>query len=432
MPEVVVIGAGQAGLAVSWHLLRLGVDHAVLEQGTVGDTWRTGRWDSFRLNTPAWANLLPGETGPRGAPGEFHTRDAWVDHLADYARSNGLPVEEGSPVTHLLRLPDGSFQVTVGGAVPRTMQVRAVVAASGMQRVPRLPSIASRVPPTVRTLHSSSYRNAADLPPGGVLVVGSAQSGCQIAEDLLDGGRRVWLAASPAPRTPRRYRGRDIFDWLLDLGFFAQTLSDLPDARMRWWPQPNISGIGPMGHTLSLQAVERQGAVLTGRLVGFDGDLARFAPDLGASIRMGDTTSVGWRERIDAHIKAADIAAPAPEPDDADQPVLDPEAAVGPPHIDLATEGVGCVIWATGFGPDLGWMGIDLRTERGLPVQADGEAAPGLWFLGIPWMRSRSSGIILGADRDGAHVADRLAAWLGRAHRGAELGPGRRPGTSSD
>jgi putative flavoprotein involved in K+ transport len=425
LPDAVVVGAGQAGLAVSWHLRRLGVDHIVLEQGTIGDSWRTGRWDSFRLNTPAWANLLPGETVPMGSPGEFHTRDDWADHLARYARSNRLPVEERSPVTRLLRLPDESYLLAVGGASSRTLQVPVVVVASGMQRVPRLPAMASRTPPTVRSIHAGGYRSPTDLPPGGVLVVGGAQSGCQIAEDLLDAGRRVWLSASPAPRMPRRYRGRDIFEWLLDIGSFRQTLADLPDPVMRWWPQPNISGIGPAGHTLSLQSVGRGGATLTGRLLAFDGDVARFAPDLGASIRVGDISSVRWRERVDAHIAATGIAAPRPEPDDADQPVEAPETVPGPSHIDLVGERIGCVIWATGFGPDLGWLGMDLVTERGLPVQTDGEAAPGLWFLGIPWMRTRSSGIVLGADADGAAVAERAADWLGRARR--SQGPATRP-----
>jgi putative flavoprotein involved in K+ transport len=412
-PQVVIVGAGQAGLAASWHLARLGVHHVVLEQGSVGDTWRTARWESFRLNTPAWANLLPGETDPLGSPGDFHTRDAWAAHLTGYAHVNGLPVEEGSPVTRVTRTADGaSLELDVGGSSPRTLRARAVLVASGMQRAPRTPPVAASLPDSVRSLHSAGYREAGALPPGGVLVVGGAQSGCQIAEDLLEAGRPVWLAASPAPRMPRRYRGRDIFEWLVTDGFFDQTLGDLPDPAMRWWPQPNISGVGPGGRTLSLQSVRDQGGVLTGRVAGIEHGVVRFAPDLVASIRMGDELSARTRRRVDALIAERGIAAPPPESDAADAPVRDPEAIAAPDSLDLAAAGVGSVIWATGFGADLSWIDIPLPTDRGQPVHVDGAVAPGVWFLGIPWMRQRRSGIILGADADGASVAGRAAAWF--------------------
>jgi putative flavoprotein involved in K+ transport len=247
-----------------------------------------------------------------------------------------------------------------------------------------------------------------------VLVVGGAQSGCQIAEDLLEAGRPVWLAASPAPRMPRRYRGRDIFEWLVTDGFFDQTLADLPNPAMRWWPQPNISGVGPAGRTLSLQSIRDQGGILTGRVADIEGDVVHFAPDLAASIRMGDEISTRTRRRVDDLIAERGLEAPSPEPDPADQPIDDPDAATPPGSLDLRAAGVGSVIWATGFGPDLSWIDVPIPTERGQPIHVDGEVAPGLWFLGIPWMRRRRSGIILGADADGASVAGRAAAWVAR------------------
>jgi putative flavoprotein involved in K+ transport len=415
MLDAVVVGAGQAGLAASWHLGRLGVRHVVLEQGDVGDTWRTARWDSFRLNTPAWANLLPGESVPLGSPDEFHTRDAWAGHLAGYARSNALPVEERSPVTRLASTADrAAFELEVGGDHPRTVRARCVIVASGMQRAPRVPSLAAVVPDRVLSIHSNAYRRPWDLPPGGVLVVGGAQSGCQIAEDLLAAERAVWLAASPAPRMPRRYRGRDVFGWLIDDGYFDQQLSDLPDPAMRWWPQPNISGIGPGGRTLSLQSVRTQGGVLAGRVAGIEDGVVAFAPDLGTSLAMGDAISARTRHGIDALIAARGLDAPPPDADPADEPVARPDSVSAPDRLDLAAAGVGTVIWATGFGPDLSWIDITIATERGFPVQVDGQVAPGLWFLGIPWMRRRRSGIILGADEDGAFVAERAAAWIAR------------------
>jgi putative flavoprotein involved in K+ transport len=283
-----------------------------------------------------------------------------------------------------------------------------------MQRAPRTPSLADALPGSVLSLHSAAYRGPTDLPAGGVLVVGGAQSGCQIAEDLLDAGRRVWLAASRAPRMPRRYRGRDIFEWLLEDGFFDETLADLPDPVMRWWPQPNISGIGPEGRTLSLQSVQAQGAVLAGRVAGIERGTVRFAPDLGSCLAMGDATSARTRQRVDALIARRGLDAPSPDDDPADDAVTDPGTVASPELLDLAAAGVTCVIWATGFGPDVSWIDVPMTTERGVPVHIDGEAAPGLWFLGIPWMRHRRSGIVLGANEDGAFVAERAAAWLGR------------------
>jgi putative flavoprotein involved in K+ transport len=306
----------------------------------------------------------------------------------------------------------------VGGANERTITAGSVVVASGMQRTPRLPAVAAAVPDGIRSIHAAAYRSPDALPPGGVLVVGGAQSGCQIAEDLLDAGRDVWLAASGAPRVPRRYRGRDIFEWLLETGFFDQSLADLPEPAMRWWPQPNVSGIGEGGHTLSLQAVAARGAVLTGRVASVAGGTVDFAADLGASIAMGDRTSVVQRQRIDAWIEATGRTAPPLEPDAADQPVDDPAAWSGPDRLDLVRAGVGCVIWATGFGADLDWVDRSLLGERGLPVHSDGAApVPGLWFLGVPWMRHRRSSIILGADEDGAFVAEQVAARLARRRR---------------
>jgi putative flavoprotein involved in K+ transport len=193
------------------------------------------------------------------------------------------------------------------------------------------------------------------------------------------------------------------------VGFFDERLTDLPDPAMRWWPQPQISGIGPGGHTLSLQSAAAHGATLTGRVSSVEGPVVRFAPDLGASIRMADVASVRMRERIDAFILEHGLSAPAAEDDVADRPVADPDAWPSPDHLDLAEAGVTSVVWSTGFGADLTGLQLPMRLERGLPMHPDGEIVPGLWFLGIPWMRRRKSGIILGADEDGALVAERAA-----------------------
>ena len=418
MIRAVVVGAGHAGMAVSWHLARRGVEHAVLEAERIGESWRSQRWDSFALNTPTWSVRLPGDPagGSEQDPDDgFLSRDAWVAHLDAYARMHALPVRTGVRVTGLSPRPGGGFTLSTAATDPSLLEADAVIVASGMQRVPRLPAVAAGVPAGVASIHTAAYRRPEALPPGGVLVVGCAQSGGQIAEELLAAGRRVVVAASPVPRVPRRYRGRDIFEWARDTGFLTMSAEQLPDPRMKAAPQPIVSGIGRYGHTLSLQRLAASGAQLTGRLARFDGGVARFADDLPDSVRAGDRASAEIRAGIDRAIEARGLVAVAADadPDPDDLPVADPDGLRGPRSLDLPREGIGTVIWATGFRPDVAWMGPSFVSADGSPI-ADGSRGPvpGLWYLGIPWQRARSSAIVAGADQDAAAVADAVVAHL--------------------
>ncbi|MCU0477783.1 MAG: NAD(P)/FAD-dependent oxidoreductase [Chloroflexi bacterium] len=416
MLETIVVGAGQAGLAASWHLARRGMEHVVLEREGIGDTWRTQRWDSFTLNTPAWMNRLPGIEADLGPRDGFPSGTAWVAHLEEYAGHFGLPVRTGIEVIALKRIPDGTFAVRTRGE-DEPILARAVIVASGVQREPRIPGLAADLPREILQLHTAQYRSPGMLPPGAVLVVGAAQSGGQIVEDLLDAGRVVHLATSRVPRVRRRTLGRDTLEWLVPAGFMDLPTERVADPAERHAPQPLTSGVGRRGHTLSLQWLEARGARLLGRLRAVDGGRLRFDDDLGANIRFGDETSAQATRNIVEGLAAAglDGGLPPLEDDPADVPHPDPDAVHGPTHLDLADAGISTVIWATGFRPSMAWLPAGLLDERGALRHAGGvTAVPGLCALGFPWLRTRGSGIVYGLGRDADAVVTRLTEHLAR------------------
>ena len=394
--ETVVVGAGPSGLAVSERLAGAGRDHVVLERGRVGDTWRTQRWDGFRLNTPGWMTGLPGD------PDGFGTARDLVAALE--RRAAGLPVREGIAVRAVWRERGGGYLVAAGDEVIRAANV---VAASGAQRVPRTPAIAASVAADVQQLHVAEYRNAAALADGAVLVVGSGQSGAQVAEDLLAAGRRVLVATSKVPRTPRRHRGRDITAWWQDMGI----LLDPPPADRPPVTQPLIAG----GREISLQSLARSGAELLGRLVEADGLRLRFAGDPCEHAAYADAAAIARRSQIDEWIAGAGVdAAPAASSLQVDAPLRRSEAPLRP-EIDLATEGVGAVIWATGFTGDFGWLRMPIHEPAGGPIHRGVTTpSPGLFVLGLPGLTNRMSGAVWGIEHDAALVADAIAERGGR------------------
>lgn len=404
--DVVVVGAGHAGLLASQRLAQLGVPHVVLEANRIGDSWRSQRWDSFAMNTPTWMNRLPDDGDDDQPQDGFLLRDTWVARLDAWVARHALPVREGVRVEQLRRTTDGSFGVVTDAPDLGTLRTRAVIVASGMQRVGRVPTHTGDVPPGIVALHSAAYRRPRDLPPGGVLVVGCAQTGGQIAEELLLDDRRVVIAASAVARQRRRYRGRDALEWMRISGLLDQSVDALPDPRMRFRPPPIISGVGRYGHTLSLQGLAARGAVLTGRLEGFEGGAALFADDLAASIRMGDKVSAELCAAFDRAIEAQGIDAPPAEPVDSDPddvPEEDPDALAGraPRTLDLAAEGITSIVWSTGFGPDVAWIDPSLlEPYGGVPLSGSSPSVPGLWFLGVPWQSTRASAVVWGTGRD--------------------------------
>ncbi len=413
MIEAVVVGAGQAGLAASYHLRRRGIDHVVLERDRVGESWRSQRWDSFVLNTPSWMNLLPGEAEPVEARDEFLGRDAFVDHLEAYVRERQLPIREGAEVTEVLpHGQDRSFSVRVRSrAGDDELSTRSVIVASGGQRVPRIPAIAGSLPAGIVQLSGAGYRAPGDLPPGAVLVVGSAQTGVQVVEDLLGAGRRVYLCTSAVGRFPRRYRGRDVLEWLIDAGIFDIPTERLPDPSVRFRPTPLVSGVGPLGHSVSLQGLAAQGATLLGRPIEVIGDRLRFDRSVGANVAFGDRGSAETKAEIDKSLRARRDRLPPIGPDDpADRPHPDPLSIPSPEELDLVAAGVTSIVWTTGFRGDFGYLPRSILDEAGQPVQVHGiTSMPGVFCVGLPWMIRRRSALISGVDADAAFIVEHLA-----------------------
>jgi putative flavoprotein involved in K+ transport len=393
--ECAVVGAGPAGLAASAALAARGVEHVVLERGRVGESWRTQRWDSFRLNTPGWMNQLLGEQAP-------DTYAAGVDVVQRLEKlAADAPVRSGARVARLAAAGDGYILRTGGG----DLRCRAVVVATGDQNLPQVPALAQTFPDRVAQYHTADYRGVWQLPAGAVLVVGSAQSGCQIAEDLLAGGRRVLLATSPVGRVPFRHRGRESVEWLVEAGFMDQRPRDLPDPSAMRAAMPILAP----GRGLSLPAMARAGATLVGRPVAVDGEQVSFDGSLAANVAAGDAFAARVRAMVDEIIRRRGLDAPPAELDDHDMPVdLDP-----PRSLDLRAEEVASVVWCTGFTGDFSWLDPALVDIDGQPRHQDAAAAaPGLWYLGLRWLVRRRSGLLFGFPDDAATVADAVRSHL--------------------
>jgi putative flavoprotein involved in K+ transport len=405
--DAVVIGAGHAGLAVSRRLADAGIEHVVLERGEIGETWRAQRWDSFQLNTPNAMIRLPG--GPEHArPEGFLGRDAWIAELEAYARTGSLPVRTHANVTAVTQDGNDDFVVTIGSE--DTVHTRSVVVASGIANTQKVPRAAAEIDRRVEVLTTGTYRRPSQLARGAVLVVGSAQSGCQIAEDLLDAGREVYLATGTVGRAARRLRGRDTLTWLSESGWMAQRPQDLQDPAMMRAAQPQISGVGPRGHTVSLQLLARRGVTLLGHFESADGTRLRFSDDLAQHVRSGDEGSAKFRQHVDEYIARCGIDAPASDPDPADEPA-DAESFRAPTELDIAKSGVSAVVFSTGFGTDYSWLRLPIVGADGSIAHREGRTAvDGVWFVGLLWMRMRRSAIIAGAMDDSAHVAAQVIA----------------------
>jgi putative flavoprotein involved in K+ transport len=425
MIEAVVIGAGQAGLAASYHLRQHGIEHVVLESGRIGESWRSQRWDSFVLNTPNWMSQLPGEGEPVEARDAFLGRDAFVDHLEAYVRDQRLAIREGSEVTAVrpnrgrTEREAGTFTVRVSSSErDDELVTRSVIVASGGQRVPRIPAIAGSLPAEIAQLAGAGYRAPRDLPPGSVLVVGSAQTGVQVVEDLLESGRRVYLCTSAVGRYPRRYRGRDVLEWLSGAGAFDIPTERLPDPSVRLMPTPLVSGVGHLGHTVSLQGLAAQGAILLGRPIEVHGTRLRLDQSVGPNVALGDRISAETKGQIDQGIVESGDRLPPLEPDDPDRAHPDPLSIRAPEELDLEAAGVTSVIWTTGFRGDFGYLPAELLDPAGQPVQVHGiTSVAGVFCIGLPWQTRRRSALISGVDLDAAFVAERLAEHLAEGGR---------------
>ncbi len=398
---VVVIGGGQAGLSMSWHLQDRGIEHVVLERHAVGYEWDQRRWDSFCLVTPNWQCQLPGFPYSGDDPDGFMVKAQIVDYLKAYAASFGPPLRTGVSVTGLTALPDGGFRVQTSDGRLRAGQV---VVATGGYHNPKVPRLSDRLPASLLQLHSSAYKGASSLPEGAVLVVGTGQSGSQVAEDLHLAGRTVHLATGSAPRCARFYRGKDVVAWLADMNYYDMPVQEHSLAeRVRLQANHYVTGRDG-GRDIDLRSFALQGMQLYGHLTGAAGTTLAFAPDLTQNLDAADKDYNGINESIDRYIAEHGIEAP---PQAHYSPVW--ASAEDPTSLDLAEAGISAVVWASGYTRDYGWIDLPLFTGSGYPAHTRGvTSVAGGYFLGLPWLHTWGSGRFSGVARDAGFLADRI------------------------
>lgn len=404
--NVIVVGGGQAGLSASYHLQQQGIDHLVLEKHNLTHTWRNQRWDAFSLVTPNWQCALPGYryseehggTDPHG----FMKKDEINAYLEGFVKTVNPPVREGIAVKRVVPRAAGGFEVHTSQGEFTADQV---ICASGGYHTPIIPRLAERLPAGITQIHSEQYRNPQALPEGNVLVVGSGQSGAQIAEDLHLAGRKVYLAVGDAPRCARFYRGKDVVEWLAHMGYYDIGVDTHP---LREGVRDNtnhyVTGRDG-GRDIDLRKFAGEGMELFGRLEGLDGSVMQFGDNLGASLDSADAVYNRINTSIDKYIAEQGIDAPAGE---RYEPMWIPQQERA--ELDLAEQGITSIIWCIGFTPDFTWVEAPVFNGRGHPGHQRGVTAQeGLYFLGLPWLYTWGSGRFSGVARDAEYVVGHIA-----------------------
>lgn len=401
--ETLIIGGGQGGLATSYYLARLGHENLVLEQASLpGNAWRNGRWDSFTLVTPNRTFQLPGADYGSTNPDGFMGRDEIVAAFEHYAASQRLPVQYDTLAASVEPLDDGGYRVLTNRG---TWQVCNEVVATGLFQKPKIPPFSVGLPGHITQLAAGQYRNPSALPAGAVLVVGTGQSGCQIAEELYQRGRRVYLCVGSAGRVPRRYRGRDITAWLQDLGWFERTVAMLPSPKARFTANPHLSGRDG-GHTLNLHQFFRDGVTLLGHLQDARDGKIVLAADLHESLARVDRFEADLLKKIDDFIVQKGIGAPLESP----SVLRDGFSAPQLSELDLAAAGITSVIWALGYNFDFSLVKLPVFDEDGFPFADHGVTHfPGLYFVGMPWLNTQKTGQLGGVGETAAHIATAIA-----------------------
>ncbi len=402
--ETIIIGAGQAGLAMSHHLRQRGSEHVILERARIAERWRSERWDSLHFQFPNWMMRLPGHAYAGGDRDGFMHRDGVVDFIASYALRIAAPVRCGVNVEALRLTDTGRFRVEAGSM---TMEANNVVVATGPYQAPRIPEASARIPAAIRQVTANRYTNPSELPPGGVLVVGSGASGCQIAEDLLRQGRSVHYALRGHRRVPRRYRGRDFGQWDEEMGLTNRTVDQIPQG----FRPPLVTGFQG-GHTVDLRGMASRGATLLGSFHDVQDGRAYFAADLNATLDAGDASFRETLHSIDRHIDAERIAA---------QPSGEGEATLGMhggalpevPAVDLIEAGISTVIWALGYSYDFAWINCPVFDSKRAPSHRSGvTAVKGFYFLGLPRLHKVKSAFLWGVGEDAERLAEHIVSRI--------------------
>lgn len=412
---VIVIGGGQAGLAISYCLKAKNIDHIVLEKNQIGYSWQEKRWDTFCLVTPNWQCTLPGYHYSGNAPEGFMAKDEIVAYIKDYAKSFAPPIKEGVEVLQLSKnKAKGLFELTTNLG---KYTAERVVVATGGYHLPKIPRMAERLPEAIAQLHSSDYKNPQSLPEGEILVVGTGQSGCQIAEDLHLAGRKVHLCVGSAPRSPRRYRGKDVVDWLDRLGYYNLTIDEHPDrANVRTKTNHYVTGRNG-GHEIDLRSFALQGMELYGSLEDIRGSKLKFQPNLRQNLDRADAVAESIKKTIDEYIAKNQISAPIEPPY---QPVWQPETEIL--ELNYQAANINTVIWCVGYQTNFSWIDVPVFDGSGYPSHERGvTSVEGLYFLGLPWLYTWGSGRFAGIARDAQYLCDRIVAKMKYAYPGTLL-----------
>jgi putative flavoprotein involved in K+ transport len=406
--DTVIIGAGHAGLTMSYYLNQRGLEHVIAERGRVGERWISERWDSFHFQFPNWTIELPGYKYQTEDLNGFVPGREIVRFIQDYADFIKAPVRSGVDVTALENSSNSMpYLLRTNAGV---IEASNVVIASGQRDKGVIPPFSSDVPKDIRQLHSSAYRNAGELPPGAVLVVGSGASGFQIAEDLHQNGRQVYVCMGRHRRLARRYRGRDYAWWASEQGLFERRWADLPAARRNTASIPTgplLTGVNG-GYEADWRALASKGVVLLGRLTGVKGARLELAADLEDTLAKGEEWLANFKQSVDDYIAKNKLDFPtdssSPMEGSASAPVLE---------LDIKAEGIAAIVWATGFGNDYAWLKLPLLDERKEPVHERGVTQfPGIYFLGLRWLYKQKSGFLSfgGPGEDAAYLAEQIAA----------------------
>ena len=399
--DTLVVGAGQAGVALSEHLSGCGVPHLILERHRIAERWRSERWDSLVANGPAWHDRFPGMEFPGGDPDAFISKEEVADYFVAYAEKIAAPIRCGVEVKEVRRIAGRpGFRVETSEGV---IEAQSVVAATGPFQRPVIPRIVPEDAPILQ-MHSNSYRNPTQLPDGAVLVVGAGSSGVQIADELARAGKHVYLSVGPHDRPPRAYRGRDFCWWLGVLG--------------KWDAETPVAGAEHVtiavsgargGETIDFRRLATQGTTLVGMARAYENGTLTFAPDLADNIARGDANYLSLLDEADDYARrnGLDLS----EEPSARMIGADPSCVSDPIlRLDLAGAGITSIIWATGYAVDYGWLKVDAFDERGRPRHQRGVSVePGLYFLGLPWQSRRGSSFIWGVWHDAKHLADRIS-----------------------
>ena len=398
---VAIIGGGQAGLAISHCLKQRGIENIVFEKNKIAHSWRSKRWDSFCLVTPNWQCTLPGYPYPGSDPNGFMQRDEIVRYIEDYAKSFQPLLKEGVTVSKITK-PENVFEIdtSIGHYVADQ-----VVVATGGYHTPKIPRMAEKLPQEILQLHSSEYKNPGALPDGTVLVVGTGQSGCQIAEDLHLAGKQVHLCVGGAPRSPRTYRGKDVVDWLDQMGYYDMPIDDHPQKdSVRKKTNHYVTGRGG-GREIDLRQFALEGMRLYGKLKHIHGEQLEFEDNLSHNLDQADAVAESIKRTIDTYIEKNQLDAPI-EP--LYQAVWQPETSLL--SLGLKTADISTIIWSTGYHTDFSWIDIPVFNGEGYPGHVRGvTTAQGLYFLGLPWLYTWGSGRFSGIARDANYLADCIA-----------------------